>query len=138
MYANIRFMANKPFQTNVTPTADAPLTVYFDGACPVCSAEIAHYRRQPGAEACTWVDASTCNESALGSGLTRADALRRFHVRRGDGKLVDGMRGFAALWKALPRTAWLGRVASFGPMPALLEAGYRAFLAVRPLWRGKA
>ena len=28
-----------------TPTA-AALTVYYDGACPVCSREIAVYRRQ--------------------------------------------------------------------------------------------
>lgn len=119
---------------NPTPTA-APLTVYFDGACPVCSAEIAHYRRQPGAQACEWVDAATCADDQLGPGLTRDLALRRFHVRRADGRLVDGMRGFAALWRVLPRTAWLGRLASFGPMPALLDVVYGVFLAVRPLWR---
>jgi len=68
-------------------------------------------------------------------GLTREAALQRFHVRRTDGQLVDGMRGFAALWSTLPRTAWLGRVASLGPMPWLLDAAYSTFLAVRPLWR---
>lgn len=116
-------------------SSPAPLTVYFDGACPVCSREIAAYRRQPGAEACEWVDASACAESALGPDLTRDAALARFHVRRADGSLVDGMRGFATLWQALPRTAWLGRVAAFGPMPACLDAGYRMFLSVRRAWR---
>lgn len=111
------------------------LTVYYDGACPVCSREIALYRRQPGAEACVWVDAATCAEPALGPGLTRSAALGRFHVRRQNGELVGGMRGFAALWQVLPRSAWLGRLASFGPMPAMLEAAYRAFLTMRPLWR---
>ena len=111
------------------------LTVYFDGACPVCSREIAFYRRQPGADACPWVDAAACAEPALGPGLPRSAALGRFHVRRADGELVDGMRGFAALWQVLPRTAWLGRLASFGPVPRLLDAGYRTFLALRPLWR---
>ena len=117
-------------------TASAvPLTVYFDGGCPICSAEIAYYRRQPGAQACEWIDVCSCAEEALGLGLARDTALRRFHVRRADGQLVDGMRGFAALWSTLPRTAWLGRIASFGPMPALFEVAYRIFLAVRPLWR---
>lgn len=120
---------------NTTPPTVAPLTVYFDGGCPVCSAEIAHYRRQLGAQACQWVDAASCPEAELGPGLTRDTALQRFHVRRADGQLVDGMRGFAALWRVLPRTAWLGRLASFGPMPALLDAAYSVFLAVRPLWR---
>lgn len=116
----------------------APLTVYFDGACPVCSAEIAHYRRQPGAQACTWVDAARCADADLGPGLTRETALRRFHVRDAEGRLVDGMRGFAALWRVLPRMAWLGRLAAFGPMPALLDAAYSVFLAVRPLWRSRS
>ena len=111
------------------------LTVYFDGACPVCSVEIAHYRRQPGAQACEWVDAAACADAELGPGLTRVAALRRFHVRRADGQLVDGMRGFATLWQVLPRTAWLGRLAAFGPMPWLLDAAYGVFLALRPLWR---
>jgi predicted DCC family thiol-disulfide oxidoreductase YuxK len=111
------------------------LTVYFDGACPVCSLEIEHYRRQPGAEACVWVDASTCAEPLLGPDLPRSTALARFHVRRADGSLVDGMRGFATLWSVLPRTAWLGQIAAFGPMPALLDMAYRVFLKLRRLWR---
>jgi 3-demethoxyubiquinol 3-hydroxylase len=116
-----------------TPTA--PVTIYYDGACPVCSAEIAVYQRQPGAQACTWVNAATCAEEALGPGLSRQDALARFHVRGADGQLVAGARGFAALWRALPRTRWLGRIAGAGPMPALLEVAYRGFLVVRRLWR---
>lgn len=120
---------------NSTSPGDPALTVYFDGACPVCSREMALYRRQPGADACAWVDASACAEADLGPGLTRAAALARFHVRRADGELVAGTRGFAALWRALPRTAWLGRLATLGPMPMLLDLGYRVFLSLRPLWR---
>ncbi len=124
-------------KSNKSPRV-APLTVYFDGACPVCSVEIAHYRRQPGAQACEWIDVAECADAELGPGLTRAAALRRFHVRLADGQLVDGMSGFAALWLELPRTAWLGRLASFGPIPVLLDAAYHVFLAVRPLWRSRS
>ena len=117
------------------PAPNTSLTVYFDGACPVCSREIAVYQRQAGAELCAWIDASSCPESALGDGLTREAALARFHVRRADGTLVDGVRGFATLWRALPRFAWAGRVALAGPMPRLLDAAYALFLRVRPLWQ---
>lgn len=117
--------------------ADRALTVYYDGGCPVCSREIAAYRRQVGAEQCEWVDASSCPESELGIGLSRDGALARFHVRRADGELVDGMRGFAALWRALPRFAWAGRIASVWPLPLLLDAAYRVFLRIRPLWQSR-
>ena len=122
-------------ETTSPPPQGAALTVYFDGACPVCSREIAVYRRRAGAENCAWVDASSCAESALGAGLSREVALARFHVRRADGRLVTGMQGFALLWQMLPRLAWLGRIASIGPIPALLDWAYRLFLRLRPLWR---
>lgn len=116
--------------------ADSPApTVYFDGACPVCSREIAMYRRQPGAGAVQWVDVAQCEAPALGAGLTRADAMARLHVRRADGSLVSGARAFTELWRALPRWAWAGRLLGSGPGLWLLEAGYRCFLVVRRLWR---
>ncbi len=127
-------MRRYPFAMDET-NSHSPLTVYFDGGCPVCSREIAAYRRQAGAEKCVWVDAHACAESALGDGLSRPDALIRFHVRRADGQMVSGMRAFALLWRELPRMAWIGRLASSGPMPAILEGVYNLVLRVRPLWR---
>lgn len=118
-----------------TTSSAKPLTVYFDGACPICAREISVYRGQKGAQACDWIDAASCPDEALGPGLNRHQALGRFHVRRADGQLLEGMRGFAALWSALPRTAWLGRVASWKPMAAALDVAYWLFLKLRPLWR---
>ena len=54
------------------------LSVYYDGACPLCRAEIAHYRRCRGAEALSFVDVST---TAPSEGLSCRQALARFHVR---------------------------------------------------------
>lgn len=112
-------------------------TVYFDGACPVCSREIAHYRSRPGAEAIAWVDAAHTDEAALGPGLTRDRALARMHVRQADGTLVSGAAAFAALWSRMPQYAWLGRVAAWPPVLAILEAGYRGFLVARRAWRSQ-
>jgi predicted DCC family thiol-disulfide oxidoreductase YuxK len=120
----------------VLKQSDSTITVYYDGDCPVCSREIAAYRRQAGAERCVWVDASSCLESELGTGLSRDKALARFHIRRANGVLVDGMRGFTVLWRTLPRFAWAGRIASIGPMPLLLDGAYSVFLRIRPLWQG--
>ena len=121
-------------------TAPTPLspTVYFDGACPVCSREVAMYRRQPGADRLCWVDVARCDESELGADLTRPAAMARMHVRRPDGSLASGAAAFTVLWRQLPRWAWLGRLLGAGPGLWLLEAGYRAFLFARPAWRKAA
>ena len=43
--------------------------LYYDGACPVCSREIAMYRQQPGAEGVEWVDVTRCGPQDLGAAL---------------------------------------------------------------------
>ena len=118
-------------------SADSPpaLTVYFDGGCPVCSREIALYRRQVGAECISWVDAATCPAADLGADLDRPGALARLHVRTGDGELTSGARAFTTLWRQLPRTAFLGKLLSRRPVLAILEVGYRVLLVVRRSWR---
>ena len=116
----------------------APLTVYFDGACPLCSREIAMYRRQAGASAIAWVDASACSLEALGDGLSRGDALARLHVRTADGDLASGASAFATLWCHLPRLAAVGRVLRLRPLLALAEPAYRLFLVLRRAWRRPA
>ena len=116
-------------------TDPVPLTVYFDGACPVCSREIALYRRQPGASALSWVDATACDPSQLGAGLTRGRALARFHVRKSDGDLASGAQAFLTLWQHLPRLAFLGRVLGRRPLVGMLELGYGALLFARRAWR---
>ena len=116
-------------------TPSTTCTVYFDGACPVCRREIAHYRRQRGSDAIAWVDASSCDDAALGPGLQRSVVLNRFHVRENDGTLTSGAAAFVAIWRRLPAFAWLATLASSRPALALLEAGYSIFLQVRPWWR---
>lgn len=63
--------------------------------------------------------------------------MARLHLRRPDGQLVSGAAAFTQLWRTLPRWAWLGRLLGSGPGLWLLEAGYRGFLRVRPLWRSR-
>lgn len=117
-------------------TESSAPTLYFDGACPVCSREVAMYRRQPGADGIRWVDVAHCTAADLGTDLTREAAMARLHLRRPDGSLVSGARAFVGLWQALPRWSWLGRLLDTRVAIGLLEAGYRAFLVVRRAVRG--
>lgn len=116
-------------------TTQCNATLYYDGACPVCSREIAMYQRQPGAEAIDWVDVTRCEPDRLGQGLTRDAALQRLHLRLPDGRLVSGAAAFTGLWSALPRWSWLGRLLGTRATLWLLEGGYRAFLVLRRGWR---
>ena len=116
-----------------TPAApDETLTVYFDGSCPLCTAEINHYKRQEGADCLNFVDVSQ-EGTHPGPDLSPRDAMRRFHVRRADGGLVSGARGFVAIWQVLPRWRWAARVGSLPGVPTVMEVAYRLFLPVRPL-----
>ncbi len=112
--------------------APSPVTVYYDGACPLCVREIGFYRTRRGAEAIHWLDISEDKPGVLPPDLTREAALGRFHVRDQEGVLRDGADAFAVLWRALPGWAWLGHVVGWPPMLWLTERVYRAFLVVRP------
>jgi predicted DCC family thiol-disulfide oxidoreductase YuxK len=116
------------------PSDVASATVYFDGACPLCAAEIGVYRRAPVApgRAPRFVDVAD-PDCALETDLTREAALRRFHVRGPDGRLHSGAAAFVALWRTLPGWRVLARLCD-GPLRLrLLEGAYRAFLTVRPI-----
>ncbi|NBC20591.1 MAG: DUF393 domain-containing protein [Alphaproteobacteria bacterium] len=112
------------------PTASA-FTVYFDGACPLCRREIALYQNRRGADEIAWVDVLQATEDDLG-GLTRDQALKRFHVRQKDGRLRSGAAAFAALWKALPAFRPAGYILAAPPFVWLAEGLYRLYLPVRP------
>jgi len=116
------------------PSAQADeLTVFYDGACPLCQREIGFYRRQRGADAIAWVDVSAgADDAQVAPGLSKAQAMARFHVRDGDGVLVDGGAAFARLWEALPRFRPLGRFGRLRSVAWILDRGYELFLKGRP------
>jgi predicted DCC family thiol-disulfide oxidoreductase YuxK len=108
------------------------MTVYFDGACPLCRAEIGYYKNQNGAECIEFLDVSA-SDGALPDGLTRAQAMARFHVRSADGELLSGAAAFVHIWRTLPGWRWAARIASLPGAMTMMEFGYVAFLRVRPL-----
>ncbi len=106
-------------------------TVYFDGACPLCRAEIGYYRRKDRVGSLCFIDVSD-RAAATPDGITRSRAMERFHVRAGDGRIVSGAAAFVEVWGRLPGWRWAARAASLPGAVAVLELGYRMFLPVRP------
>jgi len=124
----------------------AQTTVYFDGSCPLCRAEIAHYRRADQAGALGFVDVSK-PDAATPDGMSCQRAMARFHVLTRDGRVLSGAAAFVEIWSRLPNWRWAARVAALPGVLPILELGYRAFLPARPLlsrslgrvlaWRGR-
>jgi predicted DCC family thiol-disulfide oxidoreductase YuxK len=112
------------------PQADKP-TVFYDGSCPLCRAEIDLYRRQDGDQRLCFVDVSTA-DAAPAPGLTAPEAMARFHLREADGTLRSGAAAFVALWSHVPGWRWLARFARLPGVTPVLEGAYRLFLPVRP------
>lgn len=106
------------------------LTVYFDGSCPMCRAEIAIYRGLPQASVIDWVDVSAGPD--LGGVLSCEAAMARFHVRDPQGRLFSGAAAFSRMWRLFPGWRWLGWLSAVPPMSWLFEWAYRLFLPLRP------
>ena len=108
------------------------LTVFYDGACPLCDREISFYRGRRGSEDLSWVDVSVTSDADVAPGLSKNQALARFHVMQADGTLVSGGRAFAELWAALPGFRPWGRLLRNRPLAWILNPAYDLFLRLRP------
>jgi predicted DCC family thiol-disulfide oxidoreductase YuxK len=111
---------------------ESGLTVYYDGGCPLCSAEVGYYTSRVGGEKLRLVDVSD-DGANLGSNLSRGAAKKRFQARRSDGKLISGAAAFVAVWDELPGWRRIARNARTPGMQSLLELAYQMFLKVRPM-----
>ena len=106
-------------------------TVFFDGSCPLGRAEIGYYRREDQYGALCFVDISETG-GIPPEGITQEHAMKRFHVRASDGRVLSGAAAFVEVWNRLPRWRWAARAASLPGALIALEWGYRIFLPVRP------
>lgn len=111
------------------------VTVWFDGACPLCRREIALMRRLDRRGHVRFVDATGDGDSCP---LDRATLLARFHAQEDGGAILSGAAAFAAMWRAVPLLRPLGLLARWRPALAALEWLYGRFLRVRPWLQRRA
>ncbi|MFY0691647.1 MAG: DUF393 domain-containing protein [Paracoccaceae bacterium] len=115
-----------------TPRNTDQICVFYDGACPLCRAEISHYQKTDRDDRIAFVDV-TRPEFETRPDLSRTEALARFHATRPDGRLVSGAEAFVEVWKVLPGWRWLARAAALPGLLWVMEQAYRGFLRCRPL-----
>ncbi|MBB1250005.1 thiol-disulfide oxidoreductase DCC family protein [Rhizobium sp. G21] len=104
------------------------VTVFFDGACPLCRREIALMRRLDRRGAIRFVDVSG---DATTCPIDQKSLLARFHASE-NGRLFSGARAFAAMWRAIPILRPLGLLADLPWARPVFETAYLGFLRIRP------
>jgi len=108
------------------------LKVFYDGACPLCRREMAFYKNQRGSESIMWLDVSTVSDGCeIVTGLSKEDALLRFHVQEANGTIRSGGSAFAKVWTTLPLLSPLGKLFQIRAFSGILEIGYSIFLRAR-------
>ncbi len=109
------------------------LTIYFDGACHLCSREINHYRKKDHQQQIRFVDISRSNFVATQEHLDPIEVQRVMHVRLPNGQLRTGVDAFVAIWQTLPGYGGFAKAAQNPIAYRLLNIGYAGFAKVRPL-----
>ena len=111
-----------------TPT----LTLFYDGLCPLCSREVALYRKRAAADPTVrFQDIAAPGFDAAGHGLDAAKVHREMHVKVGD-EVHVGVKAFLAIWRRIPGFGWMAKLGGLPFVYPFLWLGYAAFARVRP------
>ena len=111
-------------------TLNPALTIWYDGACPLCIREISLMKRLDRAGNINFVDLTRADTTCP---LDRTLMLSRFHATTREGETLSGATAFAAMWREIPILRPLGLAARNRLILALLEGAYLLFLRIRPL-----
>ena len=103
--------------------------ILYNDRCPICRAEIAHYRKRAAAAGAP-LSFEDLNSADLGDwALTADQAKRRLHAALPDGRIVSGIPAFAAIWAVLPGMGWLARLVQMPGIRGLADFAYNRIAA---------
>lgn len=102
------------------------LTMFYDGLCPLCQAEILFLSGRNQAGLLSFVDVNSNRYSADEIGVSCQQALDSMYAQYDDGELINGVDVFSAAYERanLPKLAWLFSRPSLRPT---LTWAYRFF-----------
>ena len=102
------------------------LTLFYDGACPLCQAEILFLSGRNQVGLLNFVDINSKAYDPLKVGVSCEEALAAMYGQYADGTLIHGITVFPEAYRRaeLPTLAWIFSRKSMQPV---LEMGYRFF-----------
>ncbi len=83
------------------------IEVFFDGACPICSREMAMVRKLDRHHAISCTDIAARGFDANEHGLDAGAVNRQIHGRLSDGTLVTGVEVFRQIYSSLGFRRWV-------------------------------
>ncbi|MEZ4483118.1 MAG: DUF393 domain-containing protein [Syntrophotaleaceae bacterium] len=118
---------------SLRPEPVFPLQVFYDGSCPVCAREMAHYRALDRDGRLCFIDISGSAFDAASWGLQHQELMQVMHVRDACGRFYRGVNAFRVLWLGLPQPLyhWLSRLLGLPGLHLLAVIGYRGFARLR-------
>ena len=102
------------------------LTLFYDGSCPLCQAEILFLSRRNQAGLLDFVDVHSAQFDSESIGISCAQALAAMYAQYDNGTLIQGAAVFPEAYRRanLPFLAWMFSRKSLQPA---LQVGYRFF-----------
>ncbi len=114
-----------------------PLTVFFDGDCPICDREITLMRRLDRRRQLEFCDFSAKEYDAASSGFAAADLATVIHARWADGSVIIGVEVFRAMWEAVG-LGFLARLSRLSLVEPLVLKAYAWFARNRLRLTGRS
>ncbi|MEX0828862.1 MAG: DUF393 domain-containing protein [Nitrospirales bacterium] len=128
------YQEGAPFPHPVKPY---PLTVYFDGKCPICRREIDLMKIFNRRARLQFINFTASSYLPAEHGLSPCALGKVIHARWSDGTLITGVEVFREMWEAIGLRA-LARLARRPTINKLVNRAYAWFARNRLRLTGRA
>ena len=103
-----------------------PVTLFYDGSCPLCMREINHLSRMNRNNRLKLIDIKGKDFTQNYPELDSTELDRLLHAKLGDGRLVSGVDATLAAWEAAG-AGWFIAPLRWPGVACIADAGYHIF-----------
>lgn len=123
-------------RTSALPATRPALQVFFDGACPLCSREMAALARRDRRGRIEFIDIAAPGFEAAAWGPEPSQFMAAMHVRLPDGRWAIGADAFRHVYGLLG-FGWIVALTRVPGIRQAVDAGYRVFARNRTRLTGR-
>lgn len=104
-----------------------PAKVFYDGECPLCRREAAHFRTRDKTGQLQFVDIAATGFDARRYGLDPVRIHEVMHAQTADGRTHTELDAFRVIWRAMPRLSLAGVLLLIFALPGMNYLGGIAY-----------